>query len=236
MAKKPTKAVATVAPSYITAEPPSEDKLNLIRERMRETRDREGRVRDLKAVLSDETKALNDMKLTTLPELFAGAGIDHLGLPAEGNNAAYDFTLRNFTHANISAEWDDERRNEAFKILESKEVGGKDLIKTEIYAFIPAGPKSRALVKSAVAALKKLGIVPEVEASVQWNTLTAFVKEATEKRGLILPLDKLGATQGMIVEWKERKTDGASQKEGTTVRDRPQSRPEGTSRSKGKTY
>lgn len=226
------KAVARAAPSYITHEAPSEDKLNLIRERMRETRDREARVRDLKSVLADESKALNDMKLVTLPELFAQAGIDNLGLPPEGNQPAYDFKLRNFTHASISAEWEPERRDEAFKILESKEVGGKDLIKTEIFAFIPAGPKAKGIVKAAVAALKKLGIVPEVEKAVQWNTLTAFVKEATEKRGLILPLDKLGATQGMIVEWKERKTDGTSEKASNSAGNRTSS-PEGTKR---KTY
>lgn len=222
------KAVARTAPSYIEAEAPSEDKLNLIRERMRETRDREARVRDLKSVLADETKALNDMKMVTLPELFSQAGIDNLGLPPEGNQPAYDFSLRKYTHASISADWEQAKRDEAFKVLEQN--GGKDLIKTEIYAFIPAGTKSRSLVKTAVAALKKLGIVPEVEASVQWNTLTAFIKEATEKRGLILPLDKLGATQGMIVEWKERKSDGTSQKESGPSGDRTQARPEGTKR------
>lgn len=221
------KGVARAAPSYISEEAPSEDKLNMIRERMRETRDREARVRDLKSVLSDEAKALNDMKLVTLPELFAQAGIDNLGLPPEGNQPAYDFVLRKFTHASISAEWEPERRDEAFRVLEQN--GGKDLIKTEIYAFIPAGPKAKGIVKAAVAALKKLGIIPEVEKAVQWNTLTAFIKEATEKRGLILPLDKLGAQQGMIVEWKERKSDGTS-KEARSAPGNRTSSPEGTKR------
>jgi regulator of protease activity HflC (stomatin/prohibitin superfamily) len=230
MTKKPTKAVATAAPAYITDEPPSEDKLKIIRERMRETRDREARIKDLQSVLADETRSLADLKNVVLPELFAQAGIDNLGLPAEGNNAAYDFKLRKYTHASISADWEDEKRAEAFRVLEQN--GGKDLIKTEIYAFIPAGPKSRALTKQATAALKKLGIVPEVENAVQWNTLTAFIKEATEKRGLILPLEKLGAVQGMIVEWKERKTDGTSKEENRTGRDGTATRPEGTTRNK----
>jgi hypothetical protein len=227
-----SKAVQPAVQDYtVEAEPPSEGTLQLIRERMRETRDREARVHDLKSVLSEETKALNAMKFEVLPELFAQAGIDNLGLPPEGNNPAYDFRLRNFTHASISAEWEPERKAEAYKVLET--VGGKDLIKTEIYAFLPAG--SRGLVKKAVAALKKLGIVAEVESSVQWNTLTAFIKEATEKRGLILPLEKLGAQQGMIVEWKERK-DGTTQKESRSAGNAAtatRSQPEGTKR---KTY
>jgi hypothetical protein len=228
------KAVAQAAPSYITAEPPSENTLNLIRERMRETRDREARIRDLKAVLSDENAALNAMKQTTLPELFAQAGIDNLGLPAEGNNAAYDFKLRKYTHASISADWDEDRKKEAFKVLESKEVGGKDIIKTEIYVYL--APEQRGLARKVTAALKKLKVEFETELSVPWNTLTAFIKEATEKRGLILPLETLGATQGMIVEWKERK-DGSSEKEaGTASRDGAQARPEGTGRRQGKTY
>jgi hypothetical protein len=228
-----SKAVATTAQDYtVEDDGPSEGTLNLIRERMRETRDREARVRDLKSVLAEENIALNSMKMVVLPELFAKAGIDNLGLPAEGNNAAYDFKLRNYTHANIGADWEQEKRDEAFKVLER--VGGKDLIKTEIYAFIPAGKGARTLVKSALAALKKLGIKAEAEASVQWNTLTAFVKEATEKRGLILPLEKLGATQGMIVEWKERTTDGASEKEsGSKAPRNVAAKPEGTKR---KTY
>jgi hypothetical protein len=80
------------------------------------------------------------------------------------------------------------------------------------------------MVKKVQAALKPFkGIEVDKNESVPWNTLTAFIKEATEKRGLILPLDKLGATQGMIVEWKERK-DGPSQKEGTQRQREPAAR------------
>jgi hypothetical protein len=227
MSKRAQPVAAT--PDYILPAQADEATLDQIRETMRLARDSERRIADLRSVLAEEQKTLNRTRMETLPELFAKAGIDNLGLPAEGNNPAYDFKLRNFTHASISADWEQERRDEAFKILEQH--GGKDLIKTEISAFIPAG--SRGLAKKAVAALKKLGIVPDVDASVPWNTLTAFIKEATEKRNLILPLDKLGATQGMIVEWKERKSDGASEKESSASRNTEARRgnsPEGTRR------
>jgi hypothetical protein len=233
MAKRARQPVATTTPSYIAPAEVDESVLNHIREEMKLTRDREKRIADLRSVLGEEQKALNQSKMTTLPELFARAGIDNLGLPAEGNNPAYDFKLRNYTHASIAADWEKERKDEAFKILEHN--GGKDLIKTEIACYIP--PEKRGLVKKAVAALKKLGIVPDVESSVPWNTLTAFIKEATEKRNIILPLDKLGATQGMIVEWKERKADGPSKEESTRPSGNKAPRrgsPEGTG--KARTY
>jgi metal-sulfur cluster biosynthetic enzyme len=214
MSKPAKRAVsASVAPDYM----------------MREARDREHRIRDLESVLSEERKSLNQLKQVTLPELFAQAGVDQLGLPAEGNNPAYDFKKRIHTHASIGADWDDDRRKEAFKVLEAN--GGKDLIKTEITVFIPA--ELRSIAKKVLAALKPFkGIEVETNLTVPWNTLTAFIKEATQKRGLILPLDKLGAQQGMIVEWKERK-DGTTQEASSTGRNVAQARPEGTSRRKG---
>lgn len=227
--KKPKAAQA--APDYITDTEVSEDTLEAIRGHMRAARDHEARIRDLESVLSEEKKALNDMKMITLPELFTKAGIDNLGLPLEGNNPPYDFKLRSYTHASIGADWDDERRAEAFKVLEAN--GGKDLVKTEFVIFVPR--EARGLVKKIQAALKPFkGIEVEKNESVAWNTLTAFIKEATEKRGLILPLEKLGATQGMIVDMKERK-DGSSQEKNRTSGNVTQTRsntPEGTSRRK----
>lgn len=234
---KPVKAVApkaaAQAPAYITADEVPEDTLKMIRDQMRIARDQEQRVADLESVLATEKKALSDMKMIALPELFTKAGIDNLGLPAEGNNPSYDFELRSYTHASIGADWDEDRRAEAFKFLEQKQVGGADIIKTEIVIYIPR--EQRAVVKKVMAALKPFkGLDLEQHDSVAWNTLTAFVKEAIEKRGLILPLEKLGATRGMIVNFKERK-DGTTQKEGTTPRNRTAGTtgsPEGTGRKK----
>lgn len=207
--KKPKQAAAASAPDYITTEEVSEDVLEQIRGHMRTARDHEARIRDLESVLAEEKKSLNAMKMVTLPEVFAKAGIDNLGLGAEGNNPPYDFKLRSFVHASIGADWDDDRRKEAFTVLEKN--GGKDLIKTEFVIFIPR--ELRGLVAKISKALKPFkGIEVEKNESVAWNTLTAFVKEALEKRGLILPLDKLGASTGMIVDMKERK-DGTAQKE-----------------------
>lgn len=227
--KKPKQAAATPAPDYIESDEVSEDVLEAIRGHMRSARDHEARIRDLESVLSEEKKALNDMRQVTLPELFTKAGIDNLGLPAEGNNPPYDFKLRSFTHASIGADWDDDRREEAFKVLTAN--GGASLIKTEFVIYVPR--ELRAMVKKIQAALKPFkGIDVEKNESVAWNTLTAFIKEATDKRGLILPLEKLGATTGMIVDMKERK-DGASQKEGNRSSGNvPQARPspQGTGR------
>jgi hypothetical protein len=111
-----SKAVKPAAQDYaVEDEGPSETTLTIIRERMRETRDREARVRDLKSVLAEETKALNDMKMTVLPELFAQAGIDNLGLPPEGNNPAYDFKLPHPTARQTRRNPRDDRRMEREK-------------------------------------------------------------------------------------------------------------------------
>jgi metal-sulfur cluster biosynthetic enzyme len=224
---KPAKRAEVAAPDYITPDEADPNVIERVRTMMREARDREGRINDLKSVLAEESKALQQMKMVTLPELFTQAGIDQLGLPAEGNNPAYDFKRRTSTHASIGADWDDERRKEAFKVLE--ENGGKDLIKTEITVYIPS--ELRKLAKKVLAALKPFkGIEVETNLTVPWNTLTAFVKEATQQRGLILPLDKLGATQGMIVEWKERKDGTTQETRRSTGRNIAQTRPEGTRR------
>lgn len=200
MAKKPPKPATQSAPDFVEAATLSEDKLEAIRTQLREVRDTTARIGDLQSVVGEENKKLQRLTFETLPEMFAAAGIDSLGLPAEGNNPPFEAKLNPFYRANIAASWDEERRAAAFKLLES--LGAASLIKTFITIEVPR--EDRKKVKEITAALRKMKCHFEVEASVHSGTLTAFVREQLEE-GRVLPLDVLGASVGNIVKMKERK-------------------------------
>lgn len=199
--KQKKTATSDAAPSFIEGVTVSDKTLETIREQLRAARDIEQRLGDLASVVSEENKNLHHLKFEVLPDLFAGAGIDNLGLPPEGNNPAYDAKLRPYYRANIAASWPEEKRAEAFAALEK--LGGADIIKTTITVYL--GREQRKLAQTVAAALKKLKVEFEVESDVPHSSLTAFVREQIEKRKRVLPLDKIGATVGMIVDMKERK-------------------------------
>lgn len=203
-AKKPPPKAAkrgkAEAPDFVEEQAADETTLEQIREQLRAARDAEARIRDLSAVVSEEQKQLNALRFEVLPEMFANAGVDNLGLPAEGNNPGYDAKMANFYRANIAASWDYERRDKAFEWLEKN--GHGDLIKTEIVISLPRGSEKKlAPIKKL---LKELKVEFEVDKSVHNGTLSAFVREVVEDGGA-LPLETLGATIGMVVNMKERK-------------------------------
>lgn len=175
--------------------------LETIREQLRIARDAELRISDLASVMREENENLNRLRFSTLPELFAAAGVDQLGLPSEGNSPAYDCKLRPFYKANIAASWSEERREAAFKELERRGAG--DLIKTTFTVYLSRTDRAKA--KQVSAALKKLKVDWDVSLSVHSSTLTAYVREQIEERQETLPLETLGASVGLIVEMKERK-------------------------------
>jgi hypothetical protein len=202
-AAKRTKAV-NAAPSHIETAEADAATLELIRDQLRVARDTELRIADLTSVLQTDSKTLQQIKFEVLPEIFANAGVDQLGLAAEGNKPAYDAKLSPYFRANIAANWDEERRAKAFKELEKR--GAQDLIKTEITILVSRD--DRAKVKAIEAALKKLKCEYEIHAAVPHTTLTAWVKEQIVEHKKAIPLDTFGATVGMVVNMKERKTNG----------------------------
>lgn len=154
------------------------------------------------AALGTRRKELTDK---VLPEYFIKIGQDKLGLPGFD----VDLVLENYTHANISADWEPERREAAFNWLIDN--GHGDLIKVAMEILFPRTAMKLAL--WVQAQLKKLKLPPafkkmaipdaEIEMTVPWNTLTAWAKEQI-KKGEKLPLDVLGVTTGQIVKIKER--------------------------------
>lgn len=162
--------------------------------------------------LEEVKKQRLQVAMIELPEFMTKVGQDKIGLAGVGERGV-DLVLENYYHANIASDWEPERREAAFKWLE--ESGNGDLIKTVLSMAFPRREYDRArvtydLLCGLINMLMDAGLMegeppePKIEMTVPWNTLTAFVREQTEK-GEALPLETLGATVGRIVKIKPRK-------------------------------
>lgn len=197
-----SKSGGNVAPDFVEPVAPNENTLETIRDQLRAYRDIEERVTDLNTVLSGENANLRNMRFEILPTMFMTAGVDNLGLPAEGNHKAFDAKLKPYYHASIAAGWPEEKRAAAFAELSKR--GAASLIKTTITVYLDRTDRAKA--KAVIAALKKLKVEFETNLSVHSGTLTAWLKEQIGENGVTdIPLDVFGATVGNTVELKERK-------------------------------
>ena len=178
------------------------DKLEAIRNELRNVRDLRLKLVDLQQQVSETNQAIYEKERVTLPDMFIDAGVDTVGLPAQGNSPAYDAKLEPYYKANILSSWEPDRKQAAFDWLIKHGAG--DLIKSTITIRLPLG--SDKLRKRIVSALSKFkGIDISHEMSVPWNTLTAYVKECFTKARRVPPLDLIGAEVGSIVKMNERK-------------------------------
>lgn len=181
---------------------PSDDSLTRARRKAQELVDAE-RLRDeLEQKLRDANVRLWDLKMREVPDLFAELGVDSLGLPGAG----VDVEIGPYCKANISADWDTERREAGFEHLDA--LGAGDIVKNTITVTFPRGHDAeRAEWLERVRGLNFSFEQPElVEARfVPWNTLTAFVKEQVQRGNTDLDLEKLGAQVGTIAIIKKRK-------------------------------
>jgi hypothetical protein len=164
------------------------------------------KARDLKQTCADLTERLEQAKeqynaviYDELPTMLQLAGMDHLGLPAQGNNPAYDIALKRHITANIASNWEPEKRKAAFAWLRANKHG--DLIKTVI--TIRLGRNTAALVKKVVAAVRKLGCEPEVTEAVHNQTLGAWLREQVDQQK-VPPLETIGGHMGFVAELKQR--------------------------------
>ena len=179
----------------------NEDKLEALRQVVRRHRDLTKRIEDLELELNVLKKQKWELETKTMPDLFMDAGVDKVGIAAEGNYPAYDAALSPYYHANISKDMTEEQRQAAFKWLEDE--GHGDLIKTQLKVDLGLGDRKSA--KKVEAFLQKAGIDYSSELGVPWNTLTSWLKEQIEKQEKIPPLSLIGATVGNIVKLRERK-------------------------------
>jgi hypothetical protein len=112
-----------------------------------------------------------------------------------------------YYRANIAADWDDLKKNEAFQTL--VEYGGEDLIKIKVEVLLPKGSiKILKAIEVFLRKFKKQGVEFTVSRSVPWSTLTSWLKECYEKRKVFPPLEKIGGDVGEIVKPKPVKEKG----------------------------
>jgi hypothetical protein len=181
---------------------PTQDKLDRVRKFAAKARDLALEIKDLEESLALRKKELRDMRMETLPRLFVESGITGLDLSQEGNMPAYVVTLSDYFHAVIKADWDEEKTEKAMVLLEERHAS--DIIKNVIE--IKLGRKENAMLKKVLAALSKLKVTVRVTRSVQWQTLTSWLREIY-KQGSSLSdeeLNTLGATVGQIVTIKPK--------------------------------
>lgn len=160
---------------------------------------------ELEELAADLGKEVEKMAMVTLPDLLDTAGIDHIGVPAKGNQAAFDVVLRPYFKATIAASWDDARKEKAFQALSKHSAG--DLIRRVVTISIPhTHPQAADLERRMVAMADKVGLPVEVTKTVPWTSLTSWVKERVTKSKSLPPLDTIGATVGRKATIKDRKS------------------------------
>lgn len=191
----------------------STDKLQEIRQKAAALRDLRLQKEQLEADVAATGKAILDLQQRELPELMLEVGIDNLGLEAEGNYPAYDLALKPYYHANIGV--DNPDADQAYNWLIKH--GHGDLIKHQFIITFTRGEEKQAAAFAAL--LKKNKVTFDRIMGVPWNTLTAFVREQTEK-GVALPLKLFNATVGRIADLKVRTEKRTAKK---PVRSMPQS-------------
>lgn len=189
------------APSFITPVATPEDKLDQVRAKLAETRDTILELRNLEELSSRAHKKLNSLVSNELPALFDEAQISGLDLNADGNLPAYECKLKPFYSANIAADWEPDKRSEAFKYITS--LGEEDLIKTDVVVSFPR--EQRAAANKLVAELNKRDIPAMVIERIHAQTLTAWLKRQVENKHFVPDLDIIGGTVGRVVKMKEKK-------------------------------
>lgn len=180
---------------------PSADRLATLQATAVQLRDLLLELADLEGRTSDTKAKITDLQFRQLPDLMAAARVDHVGIPPVGNHPGWDATMKPYCKANIAADWDDGRREAAFRELEN--LGGGDLIRNTV--TVTFGKDENQGAHELVNLLTEMGLGDrlQVKRAVPWSSLTAFVKSEL-KRGTDVPLEALGAAAGYIVECKER--------------------------------
>lgn len=183
-----------------SAPPPPPDRLEKIREVMRQVRDLKLKIAADAEQAKLDNKKLYELEHDVLPDMYSQVQQNFLSLQAEGNLPAYEGELKPYYKAVIAAEWDEDRREKGF--AEVERLGGADIVKNLI--IIQTGRGEEKIAEKVVAGLTKAGVAYKRRRDVPWGTLTAFVKEQVEA-GVMPQLDLLGAQVGRRVELKPEK-------------------------------
>lgn len=187
----------------LRGKPDMTDATQRLRAAAEEARDLRLRIADLERDLAEAKRRQHALLHETMPELMDAAGVDDIGIAASGNLPSLRLRLGGYFRGAILADWPDDRKDRAFRLLERLDAGS--LIRTEVIASLPRGELARA--RRLVAAAADMGIEAGVAESVHWQTLSSWLKEVYVKRGQALSqdqLDALGAVVGRVVRIEER--------------------------------
>jgi len=179
---------------------PPEDKLERLRSLGATAMQIKIEVDQLEKQRKAQQAKLNQLLNKDLPALFEEAQVDNIGL----SDYNVDMILTNYYHANIAADWPEEQREAAFSLIEKEGAG--DLIRYVVSVSFNKDEYQAA--KKLQEDLTRMGVVPTVQKTIPWKTLTAWLKEQWEKRPHFFTLEileLLGASVGKVVKPKERK-------------------------------
>lgn len=205
------------APAYLKSAKrpePSKDKLEELKSLVKSYRDLSAEAVDIATRLSEKQATMNEMKKKTIPEFMEKIGVPSITVEAEGNLPAFEAVRKPFFSAGISADWEEERKEEAYAYLES--IGEGDLLK--YWVTFPFPREYQPAVSQFLREVKKIKLLvvpkgkkkkervpvplPEVERSVHSGTLTKWLRERIESDGNMPNLDKIGGFVGTVAEVK----------------------------------
>jgi hypothetical protein len=150
--------------------------------------------------LEDEQKTLSRR---TLPDLFDEVNLDRVGVP----DALVDVVVENKYFANIPADWDEDRRNAAFDLVE--EYGGGDMVTTVVSVAFGKGEKAVAEeLKRRLEGLNWLeGRSVTLKQGIHWGTMSSWLREMYEsEESRKIPLEPINGDVGRVCKIKPRKT------------------------------
>lgn len=176
-------------------------KMKRLGELARELVDLESRVVALEDQLKEAKERRYEIQTKDLPDLMNDIGVDVTG--ADG----VFIELKKKCHANISKDWDDDKKIAAFSHL--REIGGEDLIKQTL--VVSAGRGSDDKMRQIANRVRQMLAEYELEAAVKlepavaWNTLTAFLRSVLEEGSTPVDLEVVGATYQTVAEIVRKK-------------------------------
>jgi hypothetical protein len=220
---KKTKGPGPLIEAAIAASPvePPRDKLEALKKLAKDAMVLRTRIKNGEELLADLRAKNNKMLMETLPEFMNDVGVPSLVVEGRGNEPPFSVINAPFYSASLpkpKRAGDPDRRPEGFAYLES--IGHGDLIKFRvsfmfdaktapelIRKFVDAATALRVSVvkkKGRKTTVLGLGKVPhpDVDKSVNANTLTAWLKRQVEDEEFIPKLDKIGGFVGNKVEIK----------------------------------
>lgn len=167
----------------------------------RELVDLDAEVSRLEELLKEKKTRRHVVQTKEMPDIMNEIGVDVTGVDG------VRIELKQKCHASISSSWSDDKKHRAFDHL--REIGGEDLIKQTLSVIAGRGSDELMvlLANRVRQMLAEMGIEASVrlEPTVQWNTLTAFVRSVLEEGSTAVDLEVIGATYETVAEIVRKK-------------------------------